>query len=75
MAPGNSLTESESATPATGIDTTAAQRRSTELERQLHQSPSQFRVLTGDRPTGRLHLGHYFGTLQGRVRLQDLGVE
>ncbi|WP_037974064.1 tryptophan--tRNA ligase [Streptomyces sp. NRRL WC-3742] len=33
------------------------------------------RVLTGDRPTGPLHLGHYFGTLQNRVRLQDRGAE
>jgi tryptophanyl-tRNA synthetase len=32
-------------------------------------------VLTGDRPTGPLHLGHYFGTLQNRVRLQQLGVQ
>ncbi|MFW5684527.1 MAG: tryptophan--tRNA ligase [Spirochaetota bacterium] len=29
------------------------------------------RILTGDRPTGRLHLGHYVGSLQNRVRLQD----
>ncbi len=28
-------------------------------------------ILTGDRPTGRLHLGHYIGSLQNRVRLQD----
>ncbi len=28
------------------------------------------RILTGDRPTGRLHLGNYVGTLQNRVRLQ-----
>ena len=34
-----------------------------------------FRILTGDRPTGPLHLGHYFGTLQNRVRLQEQGVE
>ncbi len=33
------------------------------------------RILTGDRPTGALHLGHYFGTLRNRVRLQDLGAE
>ncbi len=33
------------------------------------------RVLTGDRPTGALHLGHYFGTLRNRVRLADLGAE
>jgi tryptophanyl-tRNA synthetase len=29
------------------------------------------RVLTGDRPTGRLHLGHWVGSIQNRVRLQD----
>lgn len=28
------------------------------------------RILTGDRPTGKLHLGHYVGTLQNRVKLQ-----
>lgn len=29
------------------------------------------RILTGDRPTGRLHLGHYVGTLANRIKLQD----
>ncbi len=29
------------------------------------------RILTGDRPTGKLHLGHYVGTLENRVELQD----
>ena len=29
------------------------------------------RILTGDRPTGRLHIGHYLGSLKNRVRLQD----
>jgi tryptophanyl-tRNA synthetase len=29
------------------------------------------RILTGDRPTGPLHLGHYVGTLANRVKLQD----
>jgi tryptophanyl-tRNA synthetase len=33
------------------------------------------RVLTGDRPTGRLHLGHLFGTLLNRVALQEQGYE
>lgn len=33
------------------------------------------RVLTGDRPTGPLHLGHYFGSLHNRVRLQGEGAE
>ena len=31
---------------------------------------TQRRILTGDRPTGRLHLGHYVGSLRNRVRLQ-----
>lgn len=29
------------------------------------------RILTGDRPTGKLHLGHYVGSLANRVKLQD----
>jgi tryptophanyl-tRNA synthetase len=29
------------------------------------------RILTGDRPTGKLHLGHWVGSIQNRVRLQD----
>jgi tryptophanyl-tRNA synthetase len=29
------------------------------------------RILTGDRPTGKLHLGHYVGSLQNRIALQD----
>ena len=29
------------------------------------------RILTGDRPTGGMHLGHYVGSLQNRVKLQD----
>lgn len=31
-------------------------------------------ILTGDRPTGRLHLGHYVGSLKRRVELQDSGL-
>ncbi len=30
-------------------------------------------ILTGDRPTGRLHLGHYVGSLRGRIELQNSG--
>ena len=29
------------------------------------------RILTGDRPTGNLHLGHYVGSIRNRVRLQE----
>jgi tryptophanyl-tRNA synthetase len=31
---------------------------------------NQQTILTGDRPTGQLHLGHYVGSLRQRVRLQ-----
>ena len=30
-------------------------------------------ILTGDRPTGKLHIGHYVGSLRERVRLQEEG--
>ena len=33
-------------------------------------APSRPRVLTGDTPTGRLHLGHYVGSIENRLRLQ-----
>ena len=52
-----------------------ARTRSAQLEAALARDPGAHRVLTGDRPTGPLHLGHFFGTLENRVRLQDLGVD
>jgi tryptophanyl-tRNA synthetase len=59
----------------TTVAVAAARQRSVELEQQLAADPRRFRVLTGDRPTGRLHLGHYVGTLANRVRLQAAGVQ
>lgn len=32
---------------------------------------SKKRILTGDRPTGRLHIGHYFGSLKTRLEMQE----
>ena len=32
---------------------------------------SKKRILTGDRPTGLLHLGHYVGSIKNRVELQE----
>ena len=52
----------------------AACRRSDKVHADLLANPQKYTMLTGDRPTGRLHLGHYFGTLVDRVRLQELGV-
>jgi tryptophanyl-tRNA synthetase len=33
--------------------------------------PNRPRILTGDRPTGKMHLGHFVGTLANRIKLQD----
>ena len=52
----------------------AAVLRSKKIEEDLVKNPKKYRVLTGDRPTGHLHIGHYFGSLQNRVRLADMGV-
>ncbi len=49
--------------------------RSADIERAIEKDPSQFRILTGDRPTGNLHIGHWFGSLENRVRLATAGVE
>ena len=52
----------------------AAMRQSEKIEADIIAHPENYRVLTGDRPTGRLHIGHYFGSLKNRVRLSKLGV-
>lgn len=52
----------------------AAKKRSDEVLAKLDTHPGEFRMLTGDRPTGRLHLGHYFGSIKGRVEMQNRGV-
>jgi len=49
--------------------------RSREINAELATNPGAFRMLTGDRPTGDLHIGHYFGSLVNRVRMQTIGVE
>ena len=51
-----------------------AVKRSNQIHADLAEHPENYVMLTGDRPTGRLHLGHYFGTLKGRVELQNQGV-
>jgi len=62
-------------TTATDHSLTTAAARTAELERRIAANPGAFRILTGDRPTGPLHIAHYFGSLHNRVRLQQLGVE
>ena len=67
--------DAETASDSESSSYDAAQRRSREIEADLARDASRYRMLTGDRPTGRLHIGHYFGSLANRVRLQDLGVD
>lgn len=53
----------------------AAEKRSDEICADLKINPGKYRMLTGDRPTGSLHIGHFFGTLKNRVMLQNAGIE
>ena len=52
----------------------AAKKRSDATKAEIEANPGKFTMLTGDRPTGRLHLGHYFGTIRERVAMQNKGV-
>ena len=52
----------------------ASLKRSEEIREDLPLHPEKYTMLTGDRPTGRLHMGHYFGTIKERVALQNMGV-
>ncbi|MDR2748488.1 MAG: tryptophan--tRNA ligase [Bifidobacteriaceae bacterium] len=49
--------------------------KSKKISANLEKNPTKYTCLTGDRPTGHLHIGHYFGSIQERVRLQNLGVK
>jgi tryptophanyl-tRNA synthetase len=69
------ITSAAGSDPDGSASLLAAQRRTAELESQIAVDASRFRILTGDRPTGPLHLGHFFGTLANRVRLQQAGAE
>ncbi|WP_277063897.1 tryptophan--tRNA ligase [Schaalia cardiffensis] len=71
------MTTSEDALANSTSDASLARskERSAQIDLAIDEDPSRFRILTGDRPTGHLHLGHYFGTLRNRVLLQDRGVE
>lgn len=48
--------------------------RSNKVSADIDENPGKYRMLTGDRPTGYLHIGHYFGSIKNRVELQDKGV-
>jgi tryptophanyl-tRNA synthetase len=72
-APRDEVNADENATYA------AARDRSAVLDQLIQEhaasDPARFRMLSGDRPTGPLHVGHYLASLRNRVRLQDTGVD
>ena len=65
--------DGESATYAAARDRSAV--LDVLIDEHAAEDPARFRMLTGDRPTGLLHIGHYLASLRNRVRLQDKGVE
>ena len=69
------MSEAEELSTSTELSYNASLQRSAQIEADISVHPDRYRILTGDRPTGRLHIGHYFGSLANRVRLQDLGVQ
>ena len=52
----------------------ASKKISDSIKADLAVHPEKYTMLTGDRPTGRLHMGHYFGTIKERVKLQEMGI-
>lgn len=60
---------------STTASTASAIDRSREMAASLESDPDRHRMLTGDRPTGDLHIGHFLSSLRNRVALQDRGVE
>ena len=53
----------------------ASLKRSNAIRADIAENAGNYRMLTGDRPTGRLHLGHYFGSIMNRVAMQNAGVD
>lgn len=49
--------------------------RSEQIQADLDVNPGRYRMLTGVRPTGNMHLGHYFGTMRSWKAIQDRGVD
>ncbi|MDR3425040.1 MAG: tryptophan--tRNA ligase [Alphaproteobacteria bacterium] len=69
------MTEQETAENLSYDTFAASVARSRALEEDIQKNPRRHRVLTGDRPTGDLHIGHLFGSLLNRVRLAKMGVD
>ncbi len=62
-------TERTDVTSVTAATTSSAAPEATDPPQTA--PPPRKRMLTGDRPTGKLHLGHYVGSIENRIRLQE----
>lgn len=72
---GATTTASAAISAAVSDTFNASKRRSDAIRADLPVHPEKYTMLTGDRPTGRLHLGHYFGSILNRVAMQNQGVK
>nr|WP_242681311.1 tryptophan--tRNA ligase [Tessaracoccus sp. SD287] len=72
---GEDTTGDEIAQSSSGASLARSVARSAQIAADIRVNPGRYRMLTGDRPTGNLHIGHFFGSLQNRVRLQQLGID
>lgn len=80
FAPADTRDADESATYAAALERSAVldaliDQHATGDPDDSTEDAARLRMLTGDRPTGPLHIGHYLASLRNRVRLQDKGVE
>ena len=70
-----SMAEEALANSADDASLARSKARSAEIEADIAVNPGRYRMLTGVRPTGNMHLGHYFGTMHSWATIQDAGVD
>ena len=70
--PAPSTAEEALATAADDASLARSIARSAQIEADLDVNPGRYRMLTGVRPTGNMHLGHYFGTMHSWKPIQDI---
>ena len=75
VSPTLSAAEEALATSTDAASLAHSVTRSAQIEADLDVNPDRYRMLTGVRPTGNMHLGHYFGTMHAWKPIQDRGVD
>ena len=75
VSPTLSAAEEALATSTDAASLAHSVTRSAQIEADLNVNPDRYRMLTGVRPTGNMHLGHYFGTMHAWKPIQDRGVD